>query len=58
MSGKYAPVVHLKDGTVVSIDDKTSDLSVKAGTMHISFALKQVISASIEWHGVTIYSAE
>lgn len=28
--------------------------------MHISFALKQVISvdniASIEWHGVTIYS--
>ena len=28
MSGKYAPVVHLKDGTVVSIDDKTSDLSV------------------------------
>mgnify|MGYP000475054437 len=62
MSGKYAPVVHLKDGTVVSIDDKTSDLSAKAGTMHISFALKQVISvdniASIEWHGVTIYSAE
>jgi len=62
MSGKYAPVVHLKDGTVVSIDNKTSDLSVKAGTMHISFALKQVISvdniASIEWHGVTIYSAE
>ena len=62
MSGKYAPVVHLKDGTVVSIDDKTSDLSVKAGTMHISFALKQVISvdniASIEGHGVTIYSAE
>lgn len=62
MSGKYAPVVHLKDGTVVSIDNKTSDLSAKAGIMHISFALKQVISvdniASIEWHGVTIYSAE
>ena len=62
MSCKYPPVVLLKDGTVVSIDDKTSDLTVKAGTMPLSFALKQVISvgniASIEWHGVTIYSAE
>ena len=43
-------------------DNKTSDLSAKAGIMHISFALKQVISvdniASIVWHGLTIYSAE
>ena len=35
MSGKYVSVVHLKDGTIVSIDNKTSDLSAKAGIMHI-----------------------
>lgn len=62
MQGEYAPVVHLKNGTDVSIDSKTSDLSARGDSMDLSFALKQVVGiediASIEWHGVTIYSAE
>lgn len=59
--GKDYPVVHLQDGSVVSVK-MGDDIGVNSTSAKFSYKFTTVVNieniTSIEWHGVTVWSAK